>query len=146
MALDWHPVIKLSTKKGDCKHRARWLNRQSNWHVNPEVFGSTPALVNFCLFNLKSFKTYPVSFPVYYFVITIVRLNQHCSDNKTNYDPTLPLRLNVLEPFSPHPALPHSSISSFQLNWFLNICKSFHMSRVLHVLIHRQKQAKIALN
>ncbi len=32
-------------------------------HVNPEVTGSSPTLVNFPLFNPKVFQMYPISFP-----------------------------------------------------------------------------------
>ena len=52
-----HVCAIIETKIGDYLHRNRYLSWYIRlWHVNPEVVGSNPTLVNLSLFNPKSQK------------------------------------------------------------------------------------------
>ncbi len=57
-------------EKGDRQHRAGWLKLVERQYVNQEVVGSSPAPVNFSLFEPKLINTFTqsVSLVVYYLI------------------------------------------------------------------------------
>ena len=68
----FHNQWTYYTKNYAASKQRYWQNRETAnvgldssepRHVNPEVAGSSPALVNLSLFNQIYLKMYPVSFP-----------------------------------------------------------------------------------
>ncbi len=76
MASDWHPRTKILTKKGRPPTQCQMAQSVECQHVNPEVAGSSPALVNFtCSTPNYSQIMVPCSFLRSTFFLPIMKLS-----------------------------------------------------------------------